>query len=78
MNERIKELSDKCGLAWTLKTEQDVKNLVEFAELIVRECIGQVEKDIEPELDDSDYAEHWNMALRSASNEIKNHFGVEE
>ena len=42
MNERIWELSDKCGLAWTLKTPQDIKNLEEFAELIVRECIDIV------------------------------------
>ena len=85
MNERIRELhreaekwvadnfsTDELNpYEWWEKEEQ------KFAELIVRECIGQVEKDIEPELDDSDYAEHWNMALRSASNEIKNHFGVE-
>ena len=43
MNERIWELSDKCGLAWTLKTPQDIKNLEEFAELIVRECADAVD-----------------------------------
>lgn len=88
MNERIRELaaqSDKWSaeeyhrlfLANEYPDRQKLFN-EKFAELIVWECIGQVEKDIEPELDDSDYAEHWNMALRSASNEIKNHFGVEE
>lgn len=44
MNERIKELSDKCGLAWTLKTEQDVKNLVEFAELIAQDAVNTLRK----------------------------------
>lgn len=62
MNERIKELSDKCGLAWTLKTEQDVKNLVEFAELIVRECMN---------------ATRGASTGLDAFNSIKEHFGVE-
>ena len=44
MNERIKELLDKCGLAWTLKTEQDVKNLVEFAELIAQDAVNTLRK----------------------------------
>lgn len=44
MNERIKELSDKCGLAWTLKTEQDVKNLVGFANLIVQDAVNTLRK----------------------------------
>jgi len=86
MNERIKELlvdnkdifSNGCtesnGEVY-IHGSQD--NLQKFAVLLIKECIGLVEKDIEPELDGSDYAEHWNMALRSASNEIKQHFGVE-
>lgn len=56
---------------------QSEDSLKTYTELLIKECIGLVEKDIEPELDGSDYAEHWNMALRSASNEIKQHFGVE-
>lgn len=91
MNERIKELAAQACDIMPLydsinrgdythsQYNMQIELLLEkFAELIIRECIGQVEKDIEPELDDSDYAEHWNMALRSASNEIKNYFGVEE
>lgn len=69
MNERIKELSDKCGLAWTLKTEQDVKNLVEFAELIVQECADIAKK--EQEYNDS-HSIHVNIDYC-----IKHHFGVE-
>lgn len=64
MNERIKELSNKCGLAWTLKTEQDVKNLVEFAESIVQECMNLTEGCRD-------------KYLNSAPYKIAKHFGVE-
>lgn len=37
MNEQIEQLANECGLAWTLKTEQDIKNLAEFAELVERQ-----------------------------------------
>ena len=66
MNERIWELSDKCGLAWTLKTPQDIENLEEFAELIVREC--------------AEVARQHNLAAAERSymihDAIKEHFGV--
>ena len=89
MNERIKELSDKCGLAWTLKTEQDVKNLVEFAELIVRECCSKLEEMGEgwqefaknpPQGQAHTASEALFAAYRlkeDAVDEIKEHFGVE-
>ena len=66
MNERIRELSDKCGLAWTLKTEQDVKNLVEFAELIVRECVTKMASEIMN-----------NSWIDDAVKNTYKHFGVE-
>ena len=52
MNARIKELSDKCGLAWTLKTEQDVKNLAEFAELVAKDCLN-IAKEVRDAFDDA-------------------------
>ncbi len=39
MNELIKELADKHGLAWTLKTPYDEENLRDFTRAIVEECI---------------------------------------
>ena len=66
MNERIRELSDKCGLACTLKTEQDVKNLVEFAELIVRECVTKMASEIMN-----------NSWIDDAVKNTYKHFGVE-
>jgi len=82
MIKRILDLAIKSGhivsdLPLNANEKIQLAGLEKFAELLVKECIGLVEKDIEPELDGSDYAEHWNMALRSASNEIKQHFGVE-
>lgn len=70
MNERIQELSNKCGLAWTLKTEYDVKNLTEFAELLVKECIEIVQ----PEPYDGDAM---TASLNAKVKQIKQRFGVD-
>jgi len=79
MNERIKELSDKCGLAWTLKTEQDVKNLVEFSELIVRECAELIDNKVTitaaQTYDEVFVAKYDTKEL--CAQQIKEHFGVE-
>lgn len=74
MNERIKELSDKCGLAWTLKTEQDVKNLVEFAESIVREGA-----DVIAPMGDwcGGHGEPRMPSTRECAQRLKEYFGVE-
>lgn len=79
MNERIKELAMLANIEFTYDpTETPMRAFAEcwedelekFAELIVRECIAQCEKNV-----DHEYL-GWGSKL-SAFN-IKQHFGVEE
>ena len=72
MNERIKELikqvgTDSSGI-WI-----GVKNVEKFAELIVKECLAQVDK-VDTMLDDD--KEKTGVAWVGLA--IANHFGVEE
>ena len=74
MNERIKLLAEQAGFSFKYKTAPDemnpghkLKDLKKFAELIVRECIGVVE--------DSD---GYNQYFPHVTENIKQHFGVEE
>jgi hypothetical protein len=74
MNERINILIDQFGFGSYAEIPDTYivhkNDLVEFAELIVRECIAQCEKNV-----DHEYL-GWGSKL-SAFN-IKQHFGVEE
>lgn len=45
-----------------------------FAELIIRDCLYQVRKDIGP---DDDYHSDWNMGMEHGAEAIEEHFGVE-
>lgn len=71
MNEQIFELAIKCGIIEMDQNGEDNTAAVqEFAELIVRECIGAV--DIPAHLNGE--AEYY---FREAAQLIRNHFGVE-
>jgi hypothetical protein len=64
MNERIRELAKQAGM-WRQHYdigEESPSNLVEFAELIVRECCQKLEND----------------GMVEVAMELKEHFGVEE
>jgi len=45
MNELIKELKDKCYESVSERNNDNEYDMEKFAELIVRECIAQVQKD---------------------------------
>jgi hypothetical protein len=71
MNERIRELAIQSGLPTALDYHQ--KRYEKFAELIVRECIGIVEKnESEMHYDNGMYPVYPTVC------EIREHFGVEE
>lgn len=83
MNERIKELERqatetvKCGLNGTSTTESF--NRKKFAELIVEECIRELEisRKCDPytgNLFDCEY----NTCIKEQTTVLKEHFGVEE
>jgi|688.fasta_scaffold248555_4 hypothetical protein len=88
MNERIKQLAVQAGLtqAKDFKSGDEVKNFVfgngleKFAELIVLECAGIVDKIVPPGYEDyPDYRDQIEQSFRrECATEIKKHFGVEE
>jgi hypothetical protein len=74
MNERLLELAKQAGLKKDHGSDREYIgdfDWREFADLIVRECIGAV--DIPTHLNGE--AEHY---FREAAQLIRNHFGVEE
>ena len=73
MNERIKELAEQADLHATLYFRKE--QLRKFAELIVRECAGLLEKEAESSHDEG--TDTYNILLKE-SNWMKRHFGVEE
>ena len=85
MNERIKLLVKQAG---GIQYDEDGdeltailvgKDLAKFAELIVRECIGVVDKIVPPGYEDyPDYRDQIEKSFRrECAIEIKQHFGVE-
>ncbi len=88
MNERIRQLAEQAGV-FEYKTYYDptfFKSVInddkvkKFAELIVRECLGIVNKIVPPGYEDyPDYRDQIEQSFRSeCAAEIKKHFGVEE
>ena len=74
MNERIKELAEQCGF----RSNPDIYDrnqsfdIPKFAELIVQECIGVLNKRFMGDLNRED------MEVRRCIADVKKHFGVEE
>ena len=79
MNERIRLLAELAGFFPTELTQVG-PSVEKFAELIVRECVGIVDKIVPPGYADyPDYRDQIEQAFRSeCTTEIKKHFGVEE
>ena len=71
MDERIKELAKQSGL-WYVTPREDLMN--DFAELIVRECVGLLEKEMEKYHDEG--TPTYNLLMQE-SIWMKKHFGVE-
>ena len=69
MNERIRELRDKC-----VDPEYGWVDVNKFAELIVRECIVQI-GDAIPDTNCS-AADAYKTAKLAATSRVKEHFGV--
>ena len=88
MNERINQLAEEAGIAiwgdavymYHPTDTLDSDTLKKFAELIVKECVGIVDKIVPPGYADyPDYRDQIENAFRrECAIEIKKHFGVEE
>ena len=73
MNERIKELYNQCFVVLENQSPNTGFDFEKFAELIVRECVSQMEwQKISPKGEGA-----YNSALDLAQRNIKEHFGVE-
>ena len=69
MNERIKELAESIDpIAWRQQHPDDDAWCMKFAELIIRECLGQVRDEVQ-------YISDWDKA-EQIINTVKKHFGV--
>ena len=80
MNDRIRELAEQADGVVINKMMTGARqytfledDLEKFAELIVRECINEVEG-----LQVSDWNQNWNQAIAHTALHLKEHFGVEE
>jgi hypothetical protein len=76
MNERIKELAEQCHRTFS---EHHI-DLDRFAELIVRECMAQIEevKQIKAGHAGLEYTQGFDDGMFVAIRTIEEHFGVEE
>ena len=73
MNERIRELVEQAGMVYWPN-----KQLDKFAELIVRECIEQMELVRKYRYDRVQPLENQQTIIDECQYQIKQHFGVEE
>jgi hypothetical protein len=85
MNERIRELAEQAGITTNLDTdyfEKDFNKWVDyysekFAELIVRECISQIESQRSSGENTDAWTVTRDMCYRDMTIDLKEHFGVE-
>ena len=83
MNDRIKELYIQTanetadGKEWAIG---GLLNAKRFAELIVRECIEEIEFQYNGgrEINETTHSPDWNEAIECVSAMVRIHFGVEE
>jgi hypothetical protein len=77
MNERIQKLAEQAGIFRPKEFYQhiDALQLEKFAELIVKECTGLLEKEAESSHDEG--TDTYNLLLNE-SKWMKRYFGVEE
>ena len=72
MNQRIQELEKQCYGYASLHDDTIVFDRKKFAELIVRDCISQVDNL------NHNSGDEWDKAMTSAANSIQEFFGVEK
>lgn len=77
MDERIRELWDRAAeLETDASWEGQTKFMEKFAELIIRECLIQVDKNFVGAV--GTYAGTHNSAVLKCQKSIKQHFGINE
>jgi nicotinamide riboside kinase len=84
MNARIKQLEKQAFVKghWSDDGERFIQShtdMTKFAELIIRECMEQLEKEKFEHFSINRVGrEHYNYGLTAGATAIKQHFGVEE
>ena len=80
MKERIKELALQAGLIYIMTPDKPFieEDLEKFAELIVRECVEEIEFQYGGgrELDDGTHSPDWDKAVECISAMVRAHFGI--
>ena len=84
MNERIRELMDQAGITTNLDTdyyEKDMNKWVDyfsekFAELIVRECLNEIESQRSNGENDDQWTITRDLCYHNMMAQLKQHFGV--
>jgi hypothetical protein len=85
MNERIRELAEQAGIGFwgnriiIFDFSADSEEVIQkFAELIVRECISQIESQRSSGENTDAWTVTRDMCYRDMTIDLKEHFGVEE
>ena len=80
MNERIRQLAEQAGAKFPFGgfPNYDEFDFEKFAELIVRECVGQLELVRKYRYDRVQPLENQQTIIDECQYQIKQHFGVEE
>ena len=85
MNERIQELAEQAGLSLSQKDYsyywvESKEDIEKFAELIVRECMTQIQevREIKAGHAGPEYTQGFDDGMFVAISTIEEHFGVEE
>ena len=84
MNNRIKELAEQAGFVvgerYVSPDYQvyDSEYMQKFAELIVQDCIQEIEGQYGggPEMEDGTHSREWDQAIECVSAMVRHHFGV--
>ena len=74
MNGRMRELLSQAGVHYEVMPKDTVYE--KFAELIVLECINEVEG-LQVSQSTLDWSQHWNRAIAHTALHLKEHFGVD-
>jgi hypothetical protein len=79
MNERLEKLAEQAGFKNVVGVLDGKVELQKFAELIVRECITNIEQDRFRNADDlnTEYDDGYVDGMGRAERILKEHFGVE-
>ena len=76
MNNKIIELAEQAHLAWAIQTDVNKDSIEQFAELIIKECIGDFEEKIKIRYAGDQKSVDVGYGMELVIDSIKQKFGV--